>query len=165
MEYCYCTDVANFSIIDIIATPMKKTLIILPLLLAVVLGGCTVPNSSGGGAVEGVSSSESQSTLILYSSPDCPHCLDLEQYIKENNIDEKLMIEKRQVGQNFPKHNQELGQRAQECGLPVDKVGIPFMYADGQCYLGNNQIILYLNGKIGYEKPVDGGASPSDSTQ
>jgi len=141
-----------------------KTQIILLSVVVLLLTACTISTNSTEDT-SSIKGEQTQANPVLYTSSDCPHCQDLEQYINENNLTDKLAIDKRQVGQNFPKHNQELGQRAQECGLPADNVGIPFLYAQGQCSMGSNEIIPFLNQKAGIGSVNESEASPPGETQ
>jgi len=119
----------------------KKTLNILILVIftvAVVVGvflmfgKATAPTTSG---------------IIFYYGDGCPHCLKVEEFIKNNNLDVKIKIERKEVW-----HNQasaaEMTTRYQQCGLPTDNMGVPFLWDSGKCYTGDTNIINYFASKL-----------------
>jgi glutaredoxin len=93
--------------------------------------------------------SQLPSGLILFYREDCPHCINVENYVKENGIEQKVKFEKKEVLEN--KDNARLLEKlAKKCGLPTDKVGVPFLW-DGQsqkCLVGDVDIINFFSEKI-----------------
>ena len=83
---------------------------------------------------------------ILYFGDTCPHCENVEKYIKDNNIDSKLEIKRKEVYRNQANARQ-MADKAKACGLGTDKIGVPFLSIDGQCILGDQPIIEYLEKK------------------
>lgn len=85
---------------------------------------------------------------IFFYGNTCPHCEDVEKWLKDNKVEEKLKITKKEVYDN--KTNAlELSKRAESCGLPTDSVGVPFLYTpEGKCYVGTPDIITYFSQKI-----------------
>ena len=95
--------------------------------------------------------------IVLFYSPDCPHCQDVEKFIADNNIDEKVKYTKLEVPFNGKTStplvaNAELAiQLAQKCKMDVSKgVGIPFLYdGEGKCYLGEVDIPNFFKAQAG----------------
>ncbi len=86
---------------------------------------------------------------ILFYGVTCPHCFDLEEWLKNNKVEEKIQLIKKEVYQNQA-NSQELEQLAQKCGLDVSSIGVPFLFTDeGKCLIGKTEIINYLEQKIG----------------
>ncbi len=78
----------------------------------------------------------------------CPHCKELEAWMEENKIEEKLTIVKKDVYNN--KQNAlELSNVAASCNIPANSIGVPFFYAEGECYIGTPDIQNYLISKVG----------------
>lgn len=90
--------------------------------------------------------------IVLFYSPDCPHCKDVEDFIVANNIDQKVKYTRLEVPFGLRTStelvaNAELAiQLAQNCKIDVSKgLGIPFLYdGNGKCYLGEVDIPNFL---------------------
>jgi len=82
--------------------------------------------------------------MILFFSNSCPHCKIVEQYISDNNIDAKIKFQKLEVSQD-PANAALLEKKAQACGLDVSQgLGVPFFFDGQKCFLGDQEIIAYL---------------------
>ena len=86
------------------------------------------------------------SNLILFYGDGCPHCAIVETYIKDHKIEEKITFDKKEVF-NDQVNAALLGEKAAACGLPTDRVGVPFLWDNGQCYEGDQDIIKYFKEK------------------
>lgn len=106
-------------------------------LLGLTITGCGQVNNGGG----------TDAGLILYSSEDCPHCAKVEEFMAENKITEKLSIAQKEVSKNQQNAMELLG-KAQQCGLPSNNVGVPFLWNNGECLLGDQDIINFLKTKL-----------------
>jgi len=98
--------------------------------------------------------------IILYYGNTCPHCKEVEEFIAANNIKDKINLVEKEVYQN-QKNADELGEAAKKCGLNTDSVGVPFLFAEGKCYIGTPEVISYLSQKVGI---VNGTATESATT-
>lgn len=79
--------------------------------------------------------------LILYYGEGCPHCAIVESYLKSNPP--KFNIEKKEVYYN--KNNQnDLMAKAKICGMPLNQIGVPFLWNGRECILGDQPIINYF---------------------
>lgn len=83
------------------------------------------------------------SEIILFYSKNCPYCENVENYIKENNIESKIKIDKKEVFNNAV-NSQLMINKANECKINSDSVGVPFFYYKGQCIIGDRDIINFL---------------------
>lgn len=93
-------------------------------------------------------SKESEAPIFFYGNT-CPHCKDVEEWIKENKIEEKIKIVKKEVYDNR-KNAEELIQAAKNCGLPTKSIGVPFLYTpEGECLIGTPDVISYLSSRAG----------------
>ena len=86
--------------------------------------------------------------IILYFGNTCPHCKDLEKYILDNKIKEKVSFEEKEVYENKT-NSTELTMVATSCNIPNDQIFVPFMYANGKCLVGGDEITKFLNDKAG----------------
>lgn len=90
-----------------------------------------------------------QETPIFYYAKACPHCADVEEWMVKNNIEEKIVLIKKEVYDNRTNAS-ELARAAKSCGLPTNNIGVPFLYIPGRkCLIGTPDIISYLSDKTG----------------
>jgi glutaredoxin len=73
--------------------------------------------------------------IMFFYGRECPHCQDVERFLKENALAEKMEFDAIEVW-----HNNEnaklLFAKARECGMAEKEVPVPFLYAKGQCFIG-----------------------------
>jgi glutaredoxin len=102
-------------------------------------------NLSNNSAEENQQPKETQ--IILFYGIGCPHCAIVEDYIKNNNIKERLSFEEKEVYYNR-KNADDLAAKAKICGIPTDYIGVPFLWDGSKCYIGDQDIIDFFNQKI-----------------
>jgi glutaredoxin len=88
----------------------------------------------------------SSGDLILFYSQSCPHCQNVEQYMGDSKIQDKLKIEQKEIS-NKETANQLL-EKVKACNLNIDSVGVPFLWSNGQCLVGDEDIINFFKAKI-----------------
>lgn len=86
-------------------------------------------------------------TPTFFYGNTCPHCADVEKWMKENKVEEKIEIVKKEVYEN-KQNAKELESAATACKLPTDSIGVPFLFVEGKCYIGSPEVIKYLSEKI-----------------
>jgi len=90
-----------------------------------------------------------QNQIILFYGDGCPHCAIVEEYIKENKIEDNISFTQKEV--YYDKGNaDELAEKAKICGIPTDYIGVPLLW-DGEtskCFVGDQDIIYFFNQKI-----------------
>ena len=104
--------------------------------------------------------------VVLYWGTTCPHCKATKEFIEENKITEKVNLVEKEVYENA-KNQAELGKIAGFCQLDPNSVGVPFMFAEGKCYIGSPDIEAYLAKKAGliiFTPEAGAGATPSAVT-
>lgn len=85
--------------------------------------------------------------MILFFGDTCPHCKNVETYINENGIREKLSFQELEVYNDKTNANL-LGEKAKECGLDTsDGVGVPFFFDGKNCIQGDEPIIEFFKTK------------------
>jgi len=89
-----------------------------------------------------------ESQIILFYGDGCPHCARVEDYIKENNIKEKLSFEEKEVYYN-QNNAKELETKAKICGLPTGSIGVPFLWDGKKCLIGDEDVIKFFNQELG----------------
>jgi len=83
-------------------------------------------------------------TMILFYSDSCPHCQNVETYINENGVKDKVKFDQKEVSGN--KANATLLERkARQCNLdPAQGLGVPFFFDGKNCLMGDEPIIDYF---------------------
>ncbi len=79
---------------------------------------------------------------VLYTRYDCPHCKNVEKYITDNKIEEKIKLEQKEIHQTA--NADDFTKKAKACGLLETEMGVPMLYDGTRCYLGDQDIINYL---------------------
>jgi len=84
-----------------------------------------------------------EGTLLFYGD-GCPHCENVEDFIAQNKIEDKIKFTRLEVWND--KDNQTiLVQVLQECQINASEVGVPFLYnGAGKCYIGEIDIINFF---------------------
>jgi glutaredoxin len=113
----------------------NKTLIII-LAIIVVLGGLSV-----------LGRFTNKSEMILFFGDTCPHCKNVDKYLEDNGIRNKVKFQELEVYQN--KANAELLTAiAKKCNLDTTGgVGVPFLYDGSKCIQGDQPIIDFFKNK------------------
>ncbi|NTW15556.1 MAG: hypothetical protein HGA38_04310 [Candidatus Moranbacteria bacterium] len=109
-----------------------------------VLRGSSSPSVSG----------DVSSGIVLYYGTECPHCKDVDAFIERNAIAEKVSFARKEVWHD-QKNASEMTDRAASCGIGRDQVGVPFLFADGQCYIGTPDVEGYLREKAGIPESTE----------
>ena len=128
-------------------------LIIIGLLSVIVLGSknkntqLNIVQSNQEGSLTPKTTSNNNSIIFFYGNT-CPHCKEVEEWIKDNKIEEKIDMIKKEVYDNR-ENAQELSLVAHNCGLDTNSVGVPFLYSENRCFVGTPDIESYLSQKAG----------------
>lgn len=87
------------------------------------------------------------SEIILFYGDGCPHCEIVEDFIKQNKVEEKVKFTRLEVFNN--KDNAKiLADRAKSCGLNTDQIGVPFLWNGETCIIGDQDAIKFFQEKI-----------------
>ena len=82
---------------------------------------------------------DAQSSIVFYYGQECSHCQNVEKFIKDNSIEQKVIFDKKEVWHNTT-NNDEFQEKAKECALDTTKIGVPFLFARGKCYVGEVEV-------------------------
>lgn len=89
----------------------------------------------------------SDKDIILYYGVSCPNCIELDAWIEENNIKEKVSFGHKEIFQNEG-NRKELLARAKTCGMAEESVGVPFLWTGSACLIGKDNISKFFEDKI-----------------
>lgn len=85
---------------------------------------------------------------IFFYSSTCPHCKTVEEYFKDNKVEEKIKVDQRET---HDKTNSALYEEKQALckDFPAENKGsVPFLYTPDKCFIGSDQIIDFFNAEI-----------------
>lgn len=98
------------------------------------------------GMLGDTASAQIKSDIVLYYGDGCPHCANVEKYLQDNDIKNKISFEEKEVYKN--KDNAEqMAEDASYCDIDVESFGVPFLWADGKCLMGDEDIIAFFKQK------------------
>lgn len=114
------------------------------------LAGCT-KKDTGPGQSNGNTSSQptapadyvvNQGELVFFWGEGCPHCENVEKFLRENpGLEEKVKLKKIEVFKDLSGQKLFL-EKVKECGL--ESAGVPVLYQGGKCVQGDQPIIEEL---------------------
>lgn len=86
--------------------------------------------------------------VILFYGKECPHCQIVEEYLDKNKIFEKFSFVRSEVFHN--ENNQKIFvEKYKSCGVSdKGEMGVPMLWADGKCYIGQDKAIEYFQNKV-----------------
>lgn len=113
---------------------MNKNLLLIIIGIAIIIGGAFLLNK----APEGI---------ILFYGDGCPHCENVDNFISQNKIEDKVKFRRLEVFNN--KDNAEiLLQKAIVCKIDQKNIGVPFLWDGKKCLVGDEDIVKFFQDKI-----------------
>lgn len=91
---------------------------------------------------------KTQTGVILFVGNGCPHCANIEKFIKDNGIENKVKFVKKEVWYNESNSDQMVGI-AKKCGYSEDQVGVPFLWTGQKCLIGEDDVTNYFKEQAG----------------
>jgi len=73
---------------------------------------------------------------IFFFGAECPHCKDVEKFVADNGIAEKVKFDSLEVWHNDA-NAKVLVKKAQECGV---EAFVPFLFSKGKCFVGTPDV-------------------------
>jgi glutaredoxin len=101
-------------------------------------------------AAAAVGTRQTKEQIILFYGDGCPHCALVEQYVTANNVALKVPFVKKEVYSN-DKNAEELAAKAKICGLPINSIGVPFLWDGSKCRVGDQDIIEFFKERMNRE--------------
>ena len=86
--------------------------------------------------------------VIYFYSETCPHRANVEAFLKENNIESKLQFAKKEVSKDRLNTPLFFLVAQRKCNLPVDQIGVPFLWSGSSCIIGEGQVIDFFKANI-----------------
>ena len=86
------------------------------------------------------------SDILFFYGKECSHCVETEKFLSNNNIAEKVKFDSLEVWYN-KKNAALLQEKALECSLKKEEIGVPFLYSNGKCLIGSPDIENFFQDK------------------
>lgn len=81
--------------------------------------------------------------MTLYWGERCANCSALEAYFAANSPERLAAIIRKEIHRN-PQNHAELYRVGKACGIPEERIDIPFLAVGNRCLIGNSDIITFL---------------------
>ena len=127
---------------------MNKKIIVPTILFiaVIVLSLFAFSQEKGKNKINEIAEDQLPKQIVLFYGDGCPHCVIVEEYIEENNIQDKVSFNRKEVYYN-KQNADELVSRAQDCDIPTDSIGVPFLWDGENCLIGDQDIINFFKEK------------------
>lgn len=86
--------------------------------------------------------------VILYYRDGCVHCANVEKFMADNGVKEKIAKLEVKEGNNDRANSAEMLKYAKQCKLPLNLIGFPFLWTGSECLMGDTDIIGYFSEQI-----------------
>jgi hypothetical protein len=88
--------------------------------------------------------------IVYYYGAQCSHCRKVSEFMSANDIDNKIVIAKKEVlGSQNKADSEKWIADAKKCGLSENEIGVPFVAAYGKCYMGDVEVVDFLKKEAG----------------
>ena len=129
---------------------MKKELVMFAGVVVALIAGLVYWGLKDGAGSVIEATPDDGASIIYYYGEECPHCKDVQDFIDQNGVAEKVRFVKKEVWHNT-KNAREMETRAQICGIQPEGMGVPFVFADGKCVIGTPDAIAFFKKAAGIE--------------
>ncbi len=87
-------------------------------------------------------------TMTLYWGDGCSHCEKVKKFLEEKHVADRVTFEQKEVWKDGT-NAKEMNRRAKGCGLSIKDIGVPFLFSDGRCFIGEPDVEKEFLGKAG----------------
>ena len=135
--------------------PNKKLysilVVVIFFIVGVVVWGINQEKANAPTVSQETASQQNQTADIIYFYGEtCSHCIELNKFLEDNKIAEKVNFSKKEVWSNKD-NTAEMEKRAAECNIQKSDMGVPFVYARGKCYVGTPQAEAFFKQEAGIQ--------------
>jgi flagellar biosynthesis/type III secretory pathway M-ring protein FliF/YscJ len=121
----------------------KKIILASALAVVLILGYFIFWFSRGGKELN-----QANDAVVYYYGQECSHCQVVAKFLEDNKMAEKVPFEKKEVFHSVT-NSREMAARVSQCGIAKSQAGVPLLYAHGQCYLGQDEVINFFKKEAG----------------
>jgi len=107
----------------------------------IIAGGVFLAGRTGEGVEENVALPQGYE---YFWGDGCPHCAEVQNFFDSWEGYGEANIEKKEAWNNFI-NAKLMKARAKYCGIPGNKIGVPFLFTpEGECFIGDEPIIDFF---------------------
>lgn len=88
------------------------------------------------------------SGTVYYYGAECPHCKKINEFLEANKIAEKVNFIKKEVWHDRA-NAKEMTGAASQCGIDKNNIGVPFVFDNGTCFIGEPDVQKFFSEKAG----------------
>lgn len=85
--------------------------------------------------------------ITFYFGNECPDCVIVQEYLKENDVKNKIAFKEKNIDKNEI-DAQQMAEDAMQCDVNPEAFSVPFLWADGKCYTNEKDIIDFFKQKL-----------------
>jgi len=101
------------------------------------------------GKSENQAASVPDASTIYFFGAECPHCKRINEFLEANGVASKFTFTKKEVWHSRT-NSAQMKEKAEACGLDASKVGVPFIYTEGnKCIVGEPDVKKFFAEKAG----------------
>lgn len=91
-----------------------------------------------------------ESDIVYFCSNLNENCRNMEKYFIDNKTEDKIFFTKKDItSMKNPEYAKEHELIGEGCALDEKKIGgIPFLYAQGKCYVGESEVKSFFEKKL-----------------
>ena len=116
------------------------------------------------GKKEQAANSVPDASTIYFYGAECPHCMRINEFLESNDIASKFTFTKKEVWHSRT-NSAQMKTKAEACGLDASKVGVPFIYTEGnKCVFGEPDVKKFFAEKAGIAITEDAPAETGTPT-
>ena len=86
-------------------------------------------------------------TIYYMYTDECPNCKVVKEALEEMNFDEHIKLLEMnytKISLDIPLNIKYLKAATKECSMPLSTAGVPFIYFEGECTLGRDEVIQFF---------------------
>lgn len=102
------------------------------------------------GLSEDTSSGFDVTKTTYFYGEECPHCQRVSEFLTSNNVADKVVFEKREVWHDS-KNARQMNDAVKLCQLSVQDVGVPMVFDNGKCIVGEPEVMSFFKEKAGIQ--------------
>lgn len=96
---------------------------------------------------KGFAPSWMRTQYTYFYGESCPHCANVDQFLKDKGLDKSLKMTRKEVYYN-DFNAKDLAEQATDCDIETDQLGIPLLWDGRDCIIGDQPIIDYFREKM-----------------
>lgn len=102
------------------------------------------------GMTEDTSTGFDPNRITYFYGEECPHCQRVAEFLEANKVSEKVSFDKLEVWHDT-KNARQMNEAVKLCQLSPQDVGVPLVFAEGKCFVGEPDVTGFFKEKAGIQ--------------